>query len=471
MDMSRPVFAPKRLEHSTRGDSYAYWAPDQRVALKLDAFGATVVELARTHHTIDELSDAFSRLAEIEPHIAERQVGAFVARAQDAGLLLRHPDRGPNPLPVQPPTRINPTILYLHLSVLCNLSCIYCYNVEHREAAKDEKALTLEETKAVLDMAASNGIVQVNFTGGEPMMSKNWQELAEYARSLGMSLTLISNANLITDRNAEQVARLFSWTIVSLDSPDRETNDRQRGKGSYDRTMRGIRALVDIGYAGLVLRPVITRHNIDTIAGFPRFAAENCGTKRFILANYVPNSKEELETLDLKPGLDQIEALNIAFAAELAKIGGQELDDNLGTMERAGRCGAGSSIVSVEFNGDIYPCQASHDPGLLIGNVRDGDFLTLLGRSTVANDFRSSDVNHIDICKGCSFNAICGGGCRATAFKVFRSMTAHNRAICDVNQVGAWNQIWQHLETAPAGTAVDPEALIGCSKGCASADH
>jgi radical SAM protein with 4Fe4S-binding SPASM domain len=359
-------------------------------------------------------------------------------------------------------------VLYLHLSVHCNLSCSYCYNVEHRTKQHAAAPLTRSEYLGVIEEAAANGVRQMNFTGGEPLLSRDWPFLVRRAKELGVSTGLLTNAAVINDKNAATIAELFDKTIVSLDSAIPEEHDAQRGQGSHAQTLRGIQALRQAGYRNLALRPVLTRHNLDSLDKYPAFAAEHCGTTQIILSPYAPNSVEEEKALQLSPKAADLRRATAAFNRALARIGARpEIADDSEVRE-ARRCGAGSGIVSVDFNGDAYPCQAVHDPAMKMGNVREMSIFAM-GDTPPSRTFREMDHSQIDICKTCNFNEICGGGCRAVAFSVFRSMAAHNPYVCEANKAQAWDRIWAGLAAKAAGGAINPADRSCQSGGCASA--
>ena len=82
------------------------------------------------------------------------------------------------------------------------MNCIFCYNVwkvpgnhyPKGELATDETkkliAKTIKETKCK----------QFTFTGGEPLLRKDLPELVSFTKDLGVSVTIISNGTLITEK-------------------------------------------------------------------------------------------------------------------------------------------------------------------------------------------------------------------------------------------------------------------------------
>ena len=86
-----------------------------------------------------------------------------------------------------------------------------------------------------------------HFTGGEPFLRKDLFAILDYARESGFSTSLMSNGTLIDNVLARRIreARVVDVQI-SLDGLE-PTHDSLRGDGSYNRTLNGIRNLVDQG--------------------------------------------------------------------------------------------------------------------------------------------------------------------------------------------------------------------------------
>lgn len=461
------IFFPDPVEISRRANEYVYWAPRRRVAVKVGPAGDRILQACRESNSAAEIVDHASRALNLHKQDHEGVILAFLTRMIDLDFLSEDATQ-PSPRKPQPASAFRPIILYLHLSVHCNLSCSYCYNVEHRKKAEDTPSLTRAEYLDVIEEAAANGVKQMNFTGGEPLLSRDWPFLVRRAKDLGVSTGLLTNAAVISDRNAATIAELFDKTIVSLDSAVPEEHDAQRGRGSHAQTLRGIQALRRAGYTSLVLRPVLTRHNLDSLVMYPAFAAEQCGTTQILLSPYAPNSVEEERDLQLLPRPADLRRATAAFTRALEEVGGKPQADDEGEVREARRCGAGSGIVSVDFNGDVYPCQAVHDPAMKMGNVREMS-LFAMGDTGPSRSFREADFSKIDICKTCNFNEICGGGCRAIAFSVFRSMAAHNPYVCEANKAQAWDRIWAGLASKPVGGAINPADQNCRSGSCSSA--
>jgi len=133
--------------------------------------------------------------------------------------------------------------LQLFLTRRCNLNCRHCY---FSAGEPMENELTTEQWKSVIRKFARLGAGSlVTLTGGEPMMRKDFWEIAQEAVDQGLKLALLSNGGLIRDAViAGRIADMFDIVQISLDGTTAEINDAVRGKGSFDNAVRAIRLLL-----------------------------------------------------------------------------------------------------------------------------------------------------------------------------------------------------------------------------------
>lgn len=145
----------------------------------------------------------------------------------------------------------------------CNLKCRHCYMSS--DARKYEGELTTDEAKQFIDDLADFKVPVLLFSGGEPLMRKDFFELAEYAAAKGIRPTLSTNGTLITREVAEKIKKIgVGYVGISLDGLQ-EVNDKFRGKeGAFQAAMEGIQNCVAVGQR-VGLRFTINHHNIQEL--------------------------------------------------------------------------------------------------------------------------------------------------------------------------------------------------------------
>ena len=140
---------------------------------------------------------------------------------------------------------------------VCNLACTHCF-VSCSPTNHSHEPLSLETVKRYLTEAASLGVREYYFTGGEPFMNEEILPILEATLAQGPA-SVLTNGVLIRPALAEALARLeraseYSLDIrISLDGWDAAGNDPIRGEGSFEKILEGVRNLAAAGF-----NPVLT---------------------------------------------------------------------------------------------------------------------------------------------------------------------------------------------------------------------
>ena len=139
--------------------------------------------------------------------------------------------------------------LDIELTERCNNACIHCCV---NKPAGDKRSLARElgtcAWKDILRQAAGLGVMTVRFTGGEPLLRKDFSELYLFARRLGLKVMLFTNARLITPQIAAMLADVppLEDIEVSVYGMSRESYEAVSGvDGSYAEFRSGVQCLLD----------------------------------------------------------------------------------------------------------------------------------------------------------------------------------------------------------------------------------
>lgn len=157
-----------------------------------------------------------------------------------------------------------PRQLHVSLTERCCLPCTMCDIWK----AKPGRELDTGEWCGVFDQMASwAGAVDLNFSGGEPLMRGDFPELVGHAASLGFTVTSNTNGVLLTDDLAARVedaglAELF----IALDGIRPGTHERLRGrKGSFDKAMAALDRMERHPHVRTIVATVVHRHNLGEL--------------------------------------------------------------------------------------------------------------------------------------------------------------------------------------------------------------
>lgn len=184
------------------------------------------------------------------------------------------------------------------ITARCNLSCPHCY----AQLFANEPEMSTEECKAFLEGLAEIGGDVCSFTGGEPLLRKDLFDLLEFAIDVGLSPHLLTNCTLVDGKVAEKLSRLNVSVITSLDGSKKETHELIRGRGTWEKTHRGIEELRSAGVLFAVL-VAVNSHNYRECGEIVEHASQ-IGANRVC---FLPTMKcgRASENLSLLPSPEQ----------------------------------------------------------------------------------------------------------------------------------------------------------------------
>jgi radical SAM protein with 4Fe4S-binding SPASM domain len=167
-----------------------------------------------------------------------------------------------------------------------------CASPSFVDAAADPgaaKELSTEEWKRIFRIFKEEAKIPFfSFTGGEPLLRPDLEELASFARSLGLRVNLITNGSLATPKRAASLkAAGIDTAQVSLESPDSRIHDALCGvEGAWERTVAGIGALRGAGVS-VQTNSTLTALNRESLLALPAFLA-SLGVERFSMNLFIP---------------------------------------------------------------------------------------------------------------------------------------------------------------------------------------
>ena len=145
--------------------------------------------------------------------------------------------------------------LWINTGTLCNITCANCY-IESSPRNDALSYISAAEVAAFLNEAETSRLPlqEVGFTGGEPFMNPDFLVMLEDALKRGFKALVLTNAMKPMMNHAKGLLALHQQygarlTLrVSLDHPDPAIHDAERGAGSFDRKLEGLRFLASHGF-------------------------------------------------------------------------------------------------------------------------------------------------------------------------------------------------------------------------------
>jgi radical SAM protein with 4Fe4S-binding SPASM domain len=293
-----------------------------------------------------------------------------------------------------------PLSAHLDITWRCNERCVHCY-LDH----DGEGEMTTAEIKDVISQLADTGTFFLSISGGEPLLRRDCFEILEYARQLGFSVKLKTNAVMI---GAAQAARLKNLGIeqvqISIYSHLPEVHDAiTKLPGSLRRSLQAIRYLRAEGVK-VSITNVLMKQNVAN-AKAVRLLAKELDVEFVVDPTITPMLNGDRSILNL--GISSQELDEIFHTEEFIGNVGEfcapvsEVDEN---VLEGYSCSAGHTLAYISPSGDVYPCVQFPMP---CGNVREKSFRDIWYRSEALTELRSVHVRDLPTCSHCSHTAYC----------------------------------------------------------------
>ena len=301
--------------------------------------------------------------------------------------------------------------LQVNLGYRCNQSCLHCHVNAGPNRTEEMSADTVRTVVAFL--AANPEVRTLDLTGGAPELNRHFRELVVAARTRGVRVIDRCNLTILEEPGHEDLAGFLAAheveVVASMPCYLEDNVDRQRGKGTFDASIRGLQRLNALGYArpgsGLVLNLV---YNPQGAALPPGQEALERDYKRHLGERFGVEFNQ-LYTLANMP----IQR----FGSTLVSKG--QFNDYMGLLRSAHReenlaqvmC---RSLVSVDWQGYLYDCDFNQQLGLPI--LAGGGARVHLSEITVPA-LEGRPVRVADHCFGCTAGqgSSCGGALAADA--------------------------------------------------------
>lgn len=314
-------------------------------------------------------------------------------------------------------TLSNPLALIAELTHRCPLHCVYCSNP--LELANRSSELPTEIWSRVFQEASALGVLQADFTGGEPLARTDILDLIRAARVAGLYVNLItSGLPLDEPKLASLVEAGLDHLQISFQGAQAEIAEEISGTKSHAQKLRVLGWLKNFRVA-VTLNFVIHRHNIEQIPEMLAIAESSSATRiEFANVQYYGWAFANRENLlPTRAQLDRsIEQIKQAQDRLKGKIRIESVvPDYYAKFPKPCMGGWGRKLMLITPNGDALPCHAAKIiPGLLFANVNEKSLREIWENSAAFQKFRGEDWMQ-QPCKTCDRREQDFGGCRCQA--------------------------------------------------------
>jgi MoaA/NifB/PqqE/SkfB family radical SAM enzyme len=344
----------------------------------------------------DELRAVLKRTAEkmhyLYPEEAENRFIDDLGRLQDVIFRVARGEEVPELAPhimtlaeyapnMHGPIRMDLAVAPMRRNGLwdCPNACKICYaSLGEAMQVIDSEELTTNQWRQVIDILWNAGVVQISFTGGDPLKRPDLPELVKHAKEFTTRVT--TSAVLLTE---EMAYRLHNAELdvmqITVYSHDPDIHDALVGRrGAWKKTMRGISIAKKAGIEVSVNTPLVAENALGYTATLQSLH-EKLGVRYFTVSGMLPagGAKKQIDVGNGVPQQDLYEIMSAAKA--LANELGCELDftspgcltdeqlKSLGMNPPI--CGACLGNMAIAPDGEVLPCQSWVHNKHALGNL------------------------------------------------------------------------------------------------------
>jgi len=314
-----------------------------------------------------------------------------------------------------------PVSVTIELTRRCQLACRHCYLPETRGRARPGRELTAGQWKKVLSQLAAAGGLYLVFTGGEPLLRPDLEDLCSFAKGLNFDVRVFSTGFGLDRRRAVALkkAGVSAFEISFYGRP--AVHDGITGvKGSYGRSLAAARLLKRAGIKVKMKMP-LTRANISQTA-FLRALAKREGFGIAFDPVITAANDGDRSALPLRLGQKDMK-----LAVKL--LGGR---DQAAPPEPSPAmdflCGAGRNVCALGPDGSLYPCLQLP---VKLGNPARRHFAAIWKSSRWLKKWRKAGAADVKECADCGDAPYCSR-CPGVSLVEEGDVFAPNAPACDL---------------------------------------
>jgi pyrroloquinoline quinone biosynthesis protein E len=312
----------------------------------------------------------------------------------------------------------SPLALIAELTHRCPLHCVYCSNPVSL-AARDRE-LSTEMWSRVLGEAADLGVLQADFTGGEPLARPDLAEIIRAARGAGLYVNLITSGIPLDEKRLGDLVRAgLDHIQISFQGAREESSVEFAGMDAQGRKLLAIEWIKRQRIA-LTLNFVIHRQNVDQLDEMLALV-EKIGPGRVEFAHVQYYGWAFANARNLLPTRTQLDrSLEILKRAEERLRGKTKVEyvvpDYYAKYPKPCMGGWGRKLMLISPAGDVLPCHAAAMlPGMTFDNVQTRPLREIWEESGAFQKFRG-EAWMPEPCRICDRRERDFGGCRCQAF-------------------------------------------------------
>ena len=304
-------------------------------------------------------------------------------------------------------------LVALHVTQACSHRCSFCYLSGNPGGAHGDKHTLMR----IVDALGGQGVREIAFLGGDPCEHPNLLEVAQRARQLGISTTVVSNTHNYLGADPQFVAKVVCCVDTTFHAATPAEHDIIALKdGAYDKVVGNLRRLRGhIASMGVTCN--ITPQNcrelyvlLDRLLHKEQLPIDHVLVQRIIPQGRARDTSSHMVgDVHASAGLEQLDRAKRDFGLRVI------CEDTFPLCaipqrfhQMLSRCEWGFTRAAVNYLGDLSRCGS--DPRYRLGNILERPLCDIWNNSEILKSFRSREYLPDD-CRKCRLLEQCGGGC------------------------------------------------------------
>lgn len=312
----------------------------------------------------------------------------------------------------------SPIRVYWEVTLNCNLPCHYCFNNSGKPRPNE---LTMEETIHGLREVRAANVLDVRFTGGELTQRPDWYEILRAAKDLGFTVSCNTNGVYSDPTVIEKFADLdLDQVTLSIDGR-KETHEKNRGVGTFDRTLESLKRMHERGVK-LRINTLITKSSLNDLEYMAELASQYATEINFFIPRFIGRGRNlKTEAASFEEFYEMSERAN-ELRAKYPQLSLLHFEQS--TIQNSSRSGSydrlglrigppdGTTRFNITSDGGLWAGGYIPyvDPTYRLGNIKYDNLFDIWQHSPKLEKFRNESAQLELYCRPCQeFTKRCPG--------------------------------------------------------------
>ena len=384
----------------------------------LNATAFRILQLFDGSNTVEDIIQQLSEEWEVDTEELRGDITEIVTDFKELGVLVAYTGD----------TQVQYTGAVLDSAAVevtsrCNLCCKHCLR---RASPHEGTELNFDVICDIIHQLACMQVFDLVLTGGEPFLRPDFCDILAYAQER-MLCTVFTNGTLMTDEHIQRLQEIQPHLVkVMLDGATPETHNAIRDQETFKKTVKTIRKLVEAELP-VEISTILSKFNFHEYTSIIDFV-KNLGVDAIEISEMVPLGRaskfkefclsldettkfkkyyyeKAIEETDIKIG----GILSLDFLKNPFVSGKESIDQDL--------CPAFRDSLVIKADGAVVPCLSFDEHEFCMGSILDQS-VSDIWNSPAYESLRTVSVADCQVCSDCIYRRVCGGGCRAKAFRI-----------------------------------------------------